>query len=199
MPEFATTRKINAKDLAAKLDRIPDNHYLYFTGGDYGRRSQSGRSQCLNTVTEAEAGKLIKVRDYAERCANISGTNNGYLPDISVQGLYLHQGAKFATYLYLEKDKDGNYRAVRSTDYGFDPEIFGKNTNSFKKGAIVFKKNEVPNAAQLRKMRANGGEVAKVPAPTKPVTEPKAVVAAVKKAKPAKGKVAKKKPAKKAS
>ncbi len=102
---FAKPKTI-APDLAkAFRENVAPDEYVYYTGGNYGRRRASGRSASLNTVTERR--KPIPLATYVERALKAGPDGKGYDTSISVGGLSLHQGAKPAVYLYLVKDKEG--------------------------------------------------------------------------------------------
>jgi hypothetical protein len=113
--KFATPKKIASEDLAEIVGNLSTNEFVLYTGGVYGRRKRSGRSIALATVTEV--GKPVPLAEYVRRAAKAFNpeTGTGFAADISVGGLRLHQQAKSGdgvVYLFLEKDPEGNFRAV---------------------------------------------------------------------------------------
>lgn len=135
---FAKPKLLDSASVKALSDNVSDSLYVLYTGGNYGRRKASGRSKSLATVTER--GKPIPIRTYIARAAKVVDpeTGKGFGTDISVGGLSLHQGAKPAVYLYLERDADGNYRAVKNVPTP-DPAYFeaAYRRGGFKAGDIV--------------------------------------------------------------
>lgn len=126
---FAKPSKRTAETVTAEIGNTSGDEYVLFTGGAYRRRRASGRSRSLATITEKN--RPIKLATYIKRASTANPDGTGYSSQISVGGLRLHQGAKPAVYLYLEKDAKGNYRAV--TDIP-DPDGFEK---PFSAGQVV--------------------------------------------------------------
>lgn len=106
---FAKPQKV--ENLQASLDNLAEDEYVFYTGGKYGRRRQSGRSASLATITEVK--KPVPIREYAKRAATAGPGGTGFPTSISIAGLGLHAGAKPAVYLYLVKDAEGNFRAKK--------------------------------------------------------------------------------------
>jgi hypothetical protein len=135
---FAKPKILDRETVRDLRDNVGSNLYVFYTGGNYGRRKASGRSKALATVTEK--GKPVSLRTYIERAAKAVDpeTGKGFGTDISVGGLSLHQGAKPAVYLYLEKDDAGNYRAVKDIPTP-DTAVFeaAYKRGGFKAGEIV--------------------------------------------------------------
>ena len=133
------TKPAKIEDVKVKADNTAANLFVLYTGGVYGRRRASGRSNSLATITEKN--KPISLRAYIERAAKAGPNGTGYDTGISVGGLTLHQGAKPAVYLYLELDGDGNYRAVKDIPTP-DPVVYeaAYKRGGFKAGDIVIPK-----------------------------------------------------------
>ena len=128
---FTKPKTINSDDSKGMLGNVSGDEFIYWTGNQYGRRRASGRSACLNTVTEK--GKAIALPTYVSRCLKAASDGKGYDTSISVGGLSLHQGAKPAVYLYLVRDEAGNFRAKKDIP-NVDPAFSNK---PFKGGEIV--------------------------------------------------------------
>ena len=128
---FAKPKAI-ASDLATSLlGNISADEYVFYTGGNYGRRRASGRSAALNTISEVR--KPIPLATYVKRVFEAGPAGKGFDTSISVGGLSLHQGAKPAVYLYLVKDASGAYRAKKGIP-NVDPAFSAK---PFAAGDIV--------------------------------------------------------------
>jgi len=145
---FAKPSKV--ENLDAALENIPADEYVFYTGGNYGRRRASGRSASLATVTEVR--KPIPVREYAKRAATSGPGGTGFPTSISVGGLGLHSGAKPAVYLYLVRDAAGNFRAKKDIP---NPDRAFSET-PFKAGDVV-----------IPAPKATGAETKKIAAPKK--------------------------------
>lgn len=128
---FAKPKKIDADTSKAMAGNVSEDEFVMWTGNQYGRRRASGRSACLNTVTEKMSP--IPLKRYVDRCLKIGDDGKGFATDISVGGLSLHQGAKPTVYLYLVKDDKGNLRAKKDIPNP-DKAVFEK---PFKAGDIV--------------------------------------------------------------
>lgn len=142
---FAKPKKIDAAVSSALIGNISSDEYVFYTGGNYGRRRASGRSAALNTITEVR--KPIELSVYALRAFGAGPDGKGFDTSISVGGLSLHQGAKPAVYLYLVRDAAGNYRAKKSIP-NVDP-AFSK--DPFAAGDIVVPAKKRPGTAVAKK------------------------------------------------
>jgi hypothetical protein len=114
--------------LADALARAPNDHYVVWTGGAYKAQAGSLRSEGLKVITEA--GTPVKLREVLRRAARIDG-HKGYNPDTLRSGIRLHQGAKPAVYLLVERGLDGKFRAVTNIP---DPS---HGTNAIPAGTIL--------------------------------------------------------------
>jgi hypothetical protein len=115
--KFATPKILSKEDLADAVSNLSTGEYVYYTGGVYSARKNSGRFRSFSTIRKNEAGKPIPLAEYVRRAAAAVDpeTGKGFGTDISVGGLRLHQQAKSGdgvVYLFLEKDPEGNFRAV---------------------------------------------------------------------------------------
>lgn len=145
---FAKPKTIGADLSSALLGNISADEYVFYTGGNYGRRRASGRSAALNTISEVR--KPIPLATYVKRVFAAGPGGKGFDTSISVGGLSLHQGAKPAVYLYLVRDDKGNYRAKKGIP-NVDPAFSEK---PFAAGDIVV-------AAVAARARAPGKVLAK--------------------------------------
>ena len=114
-------------------DAVGSEYVVYYTGGSYKRRKASGRSKALATIKEVK--KPVPVSKLLERAAAI-GFDSAFVKG----GLGLHQVAKPAIYLLLERDDAGNLRAVKDIPVP-DPKVFGTG-KSFSEGDIVVPKTK---------------------------------------------------------
>ncbi len=135
---FAKPKTIETDAGKALLGNISADEYVFYTGGNYGRRRASGRSVALSTVTERR--KPIALSTYVSRALKAGPEGKGYDTSISVGGLSLHQGAKPAVYLYLVRDASGAYRAKKAIP-NVDPAFSEK---PFKAGDIVIPAPKAP-------------------------------------------------------
>lgn len=147
---FAKPRALTADLSKGMLENVSGDEFILFTGGAYSRRRASGRSACLNTVTEK--GKPLALADYVARCFKAGPDGkNGFGTDIAIGGLSLHQGAKPAVYLYLVRDAEGNFRAKKDIPTP-DPTFL---KGPIKAGDVVVaaaaKKASAPVAAKSKK------------------------------------------------
>jgi hypothetical protein len=95
--------------LAEALSRVPDDHYVVWTGHTYRVLDKSLRSRALARVTEI--GKPVPVREVIRRAARIDGAL-GYDPDTVRSGIRLHQGSKPSVYLFVRREPNGEFVAV---------------------------------------------------------------------------------------
>lgn len=128
--ENAKPTKIDAETLAKKKADAGDIYVLY-TGGKYRARKSSGRFLSLGTVTEI--GKPIPLATVYERAAKVRD-GKGFTPDLVRSGLFLHQGAKPAVFIALEKDDKGEFRAAKDVPLPDRDYFAGR---SFKAGDLV--------------------------------------------------------------
>lgn len=96
------------------IARTPAQHYVIWTGRELEGREGSLRSRSLKVLTEA--GAPIPLRVLLQRAARLEG-ERGLDPDAVRSGVRLHQAAKPAVYLLVEKLASGDYAAV--TDIPF--------------------------------------------------------------------------------
>jgi hypothetical protein len=112
---FAKPAAIDAKAVQEKIDRSNvQDLYVYWTGGRYRARRQSGRSQSLATITEVKTP--IALADVFKRAAKAHG-ELGYTPELVRSGLFLHAGAKPCVYYPLEKKPDGSYVIAKTVPH----------------------------------------------------------------------------------
>ncbi len=142
---FAKPKTIGADVSKGLLGNISADEYVFYTGGNYGRRRASGRSAALNTVTEVR--KPIPLSTYVKRVFAAGPDGKGFDTSISVGGLSLHQGAKPSVYLYLVKDAAGAYRAKKGIP-NVDPAFSAK---PFAAGDIVIPAPKKPATAVAKK------------------------------------------------
>ncbi len=140
---FAKPSKIAADIATAMTSNISDDEYVVWTGNNYGRRRASGRSACLNTITEKL--KPIALSEYVKRCLTAGPDGKGFDTSISVGGLGLHQIAKPTVYLHLVRDAEGNYRAKKDipnpdSDFSAKPIGAGDIVIAAKKGKALVTK-----------------------------------------------------------
>lgn len=145
---FAKPAKHDADKLKGQLDNVSGDEYVMWTGGVYRARRASGRSACLKTVTEKMSP--VPLTEYVQRCQKAGPNGTGFDTSISVAGLSLHQVAKPAVYLYLIKDKDGNYVAKTNIPVP-DPSISDK---PISQGDIVVKAGSKAPAKRSRSKAA---------------------------------------------
>jgi len=110
---FRAPETISAVDLQNVLRRLDNSAlYVYYTGGTYRARKASLRSNAL-AVLNGTPKTPITLSDFLAKAARAQGGEVGYDPNVVKGGLALHQGAKPAVYLYVEKMADGSFRAVK--------------------------------------------------------------------------------------
>jgi hypothetical protein len=100
--------------LTEALARTPAHHHVVWTGRELEGRAGSLRSRSLRCVIEA--GAPVPLRVLLQRAANLEG-GEGYDPDTVRSAVRLHQTAKPAVYLLVERLASGDYVAV--TDIPF--------------------------------------------------------------------------------
>ncbi len=110
MTRHRLMERIPASVLTAALRQTPPTHYVIWTGHHYRAQDGSLRSQALSRITEV--GQPVSVQTLLQRAARIDG-EVGFDPNTVRSGLTLHQGAKPAAYLLVEKTASGEYVAVR--------------------------------------------------------------------------------------
>lgn len=108
---FAKPKALDNDTAKAQAENISADEYVLWTGNQYGRRRASGRSACLNTVTEKMTP--VPLSEYVKRSQKAGADGKGFDTSISVGGLSLHQIAKPTVYFYVIKDAEGNFRAKK--------------------------------------------------------------------------------------
>ena len=63
MTEHRDREEVSDEDLARVLNRVPSDHYVYWTGGTYSEQTGSGRSEALKTITEAKVPITVRWTD----------------------------------------------------------------------------------------------------------------------------------------
>lgn len=157
---FAKPAAIDAKAVAEKIERSNvDNLYVFWTGGKYRARRQSGRSQSLATVTEVK--QPVPLGEVYRRAAKAHG-ELGYTPELVRSGLFLHAGAKPCAYYPLEKKPDGSFVIAKTVP---NPEGNRRPDGTYipLKAGEVFIAAPAPEAAQIEPPKE---EAAALPAPT---------------------------------
>src|SRR5688572_17460836 len=96
---------IGEAKLREALSRVPEDHYVIWTGHSYRALQNSLRSKALARITEV--GKPISLKEVIRRAARIDGLT-GLDPDTVRSGIRLHQGAKPAAYLLVRRDVSGD-------------------------------------------------------------------------------------------
>lgn len=120
---FAKPAAVSAELVTQKLRNMSaDGLFVLWTGNPYKARRASARSNSLATIKEIK--QPIPLSTLIERAAKAHGST-GYSPDIVRSGLFLHQGAKPAVYLALEKKEDGSYVAASNIPFP-DPSFSNK-------------------------------------------------------------------------
>ncbi|WP_206030190.1 uracil-DNA glycosylase [Roseomonas sp. AR75] len=114
--------------LSEAISRAPPDHFVIWTGHAYSSWQTSLRSRALARITEV--GEPVPLRELLRRAARIDG-DLGFDPDTVRSGLRLHQGAKPAVYLLVERNDAGDYTAV--TDIPYAGPAFRRIT----RGAVV--------------------------------------------------------------
>jgi hypothetical protein len=128
---FAKPAAISADLVNRKLQTMSsEGIFVLWTGNPYKARRASARSNSLATIKEVK--KPVPLSTLIERAAKAHG-ETGYSPDIVRSGLFLHQGAKPAVYLALEKKEDGTFVAASNIPFP-DPSF---STKPFKQGDVV--------------------------------------------------------------
>lgn len=149
---FAKPKTLDDEMVSSLKGNVPSNMGVVWTGGAYGRRKASGRSKCLATITEKM--KPVLLTTYIERAARVvdPDTGKGFSTDISVGGLSLHQGAKPTVYVYVERDADGNWCAVKRVPTP-DPKVFeaAYKAGGFKAGDVVIPVSEAETKAREKR------------------------------------------------
>jgi hypothetical protein len=100
---------IAAGVLAEALRRTPEDHHVIWTGHSYASWQRSLRSRALAEIKEC--GVPVSLRELLRRAARIDG-DRGLDPDTVRAGVRLHQGAKPAVYLLVQRTSAGDYVAV---------------------------------------------------------------------------------------
>jgi predicted metalloprotease with PDZ domain len=109
MPPPRPPERITDRELQAALRRTPATHYVIWTGHHYRNKHGSLRSQAMRHVTEIM--QPVAVTEMLRRAARADG-EIGFDPATARSGLRLHQGARPAVYLLVERDPVGDFRAV---------------------------------------------------------------------------------------
>jgi hypothetical protein len=153
---FRQPSRIEAEQLTKALERMSLETYIYWTGGEYRRRTQSLRSNALACLTEKK--RPVHLKTWIQRAAQCVDADQhiGYVPERVREGLYLHRNSKPAVYFELKKDAKGNYVSVNHVPYA---EGFAK---GLKPGDIVVPARE---RAEKEVPRAKGKGKQQLPAP----------------------------------
>ncbi|MBC4018974.1 hypothetical protein ACFQU2_14370 [Siccirubricoccus deserti] len=124
--------RISAAVLAEALRRTPPTHYVIWTGHRYRSQAGSLRSQALSRITEV--GEPVSVQTLMQRAARIDG-ELGFDPATVRSGLGLHQGARPAVYLLVDRKASGDYAAVRDIPFAGSP------SRAIREGDVVLNRN----------------------------------------------------------
>jgi len=114
MPPNRPPERISERALQATLQRTPASQYVIRTGHHYNNKQGSLRSAALRHVTEIT--RPVPLAEVLRRAARFDG-DIGFDPATAQSGIRLHQGAKPAVYLLVERDLAGDYRAVREIPF----------------------------------------------------------------------------------
>lgn len=128
MPAARGLEIIRNRDLADAISRTPPDHYVIWTGHTYSSWQVSLRSRALAQIREV--GVPVALRELLRRAARIEG-DLGLDPATVRSGIRLHQGAKPAVYLLVERHGAGDYLAVTDIPYA------GPAFRRISKGAVV--------------------------------------------------------------
>ena len=118
MTRHRAMERISAAALDEAQRDTPPTHYVFWTGHPYRRQAGSLRSQALERITEV--GQPVSVQTLLERAARVDG-ELGFDPATVRGGLMLHQGAKPAVYLLVERKASGDFVAVREIPFAGSP------------------------------------------------------------------------------
>ena len=148
---FTKPAKIDPAFVAEKLKNVDETLFVYYTGGRYIARRNSGRSAILGTITEVK--KPVPLSELIRRAATVAN-GLGFSPDAARSGLFLHGGSKPAVYLAVEKKADGSFVAARDFAFadGFEKPI--------KRGDVILSATGTKPAAKAV-TKAKGKSVAK--------------------------------------
>ncbi|WP_372624681.1 uracil-DNA glycosylase [Falsiroseomonas sp.] len=114
MPAARGLEFIVGRVLAEAVKRTPPDHYVIWTGHTYPSWQVSLRSRALAQIREV--GVPVPLRELLHRAARIEG-ELGLDPAIVRSGVRLHQDAKPAVYLLVERNRVGDYTAVTDIPY----------------------------------------------------------------------------------
>ncbi len=114
--------------LAEAISRTSADHYVIWTGHTYPSWQVSLRSRALAQIREV--GVPVPLRELLRRAARIEGSL-GLDPGTVRSGVRLHQGAKPAVYLLVERNRMGDYTALTDIPYA------GPAFRRIAKGAVV--------------------------------------------------------------
>ena len=118
MTKHRSMERISATVLEKALRRTPPTHYVIWTGHTYRNQNGSLRSQALSRITEV--GEPVSVQTLLQRAARIDG-ELGFDPATVRSGLDLHQGARPAVYLLIDRKASGDYVAARDIPFAGSP------------------------------------------------------------------------------
>lgn len=110
MPPHRKLEVVDPRVLARELNKTPSNHYVIWTGHPYGAQQGSLRSQALGLIKTV--GTPVSLRTLLSQAASINGAF-GFEPATVRSSVHLHQGAKPAVYLLVEKRPSGDYVALK--------------------------------------------------------------------------------------
>ncbi len=118
MTQHRSMERISASVLAEALRQTPPTHHVIWTGHNYRAQVGSLRSRALARINEI--GEPISVQTLLQRAARIDG-DLGLDPTTVRSGLGLHQGARPAVYLLVDRKPSGDYVAVRDIPFAGVP------------------------------------------------------------------------------
>lgn len=128
-----------------------DDRFVLYTGGAYGRRRASARSNALATITEVRTP--VSILDLLRRAARASGEGIGYDPATVLGGLALHAGAKPAVYLYLYRRGDDFFavKAIPNPDPSFSAKSFAAGEKVFSLAPVASTSEEKVEAKKTKR------------------------------------------------
>jgi hypothetical protein len=153
---FGTSRSFTAVERKAAVAAAAegnDSEFLYYTGNPYRAKRKSRRFRTLSAaVLPAEVGTFVPFATVLDRATKAVSKSEGFDP-ANVRGdIYNHQNSKPVVYFLLERDGEGNYRAVKDIANP-DPTVSDKPIEA---GAVVFaaKKRAATRKKTAAKKRA---------------------------------------------
>lgn len=106
---FKRAALISEETYKNELENVDLDLVVYYSGGVYRFRKESGRSAVLKTVTRkgATALKNVVKRAYA------AGVDPGFTPSFCRDAFFLHMGSKPTVYYLLRKNERGELEFIK--------------------------------------------------------------------------------------